>query len=51
MRQVAIAISINIPAAVAMAGGVILAKAGIEDWQWCFLFGLLAVRVPAGEVK
>lgn len=49
MKYVLTAICINVPASIAMAGGVILARAGINDWQWCLLFGLLAVRVPTTE--
>ena len=47
MINILITICINIPASIAMTGAVILAHAGIEDWQWCLLFGLLAVRVPS----
>lgn len=46
MKHVLTALSLNIPASIAMAGAVILARAGIEGWQWCLLIGLLAVRVP-----
>lgn len=47
MKYVLTTICVNVPASIAMAGAVILARAGIEDWQWCLLFGLLAVRVPS----